>query len=199
MTIDLETFQSEVERLGPFESRQHAERAIASTLRALRSLLLEDEAAWLAKALGPRWGAELQRGRFDERASAESMLEQASRIEAGSPGIGREHAQVVCAELGRYLPPAVQRRLIASLPALADLLTAPLRPPSRPPPAHGSHGDHNLAAGHPGGAHPLSESKPRPAHQHSVARSDDPHWATRISSAPGIRPPGAAPPAKSPS
>ena len=53
MPMNQETFWQRLMEVGPFASEDEARRAFEATLRVLRRGLNEDEADWLAVALGP--------------------------------------------------------------------------------------------------------------------------------------------------
>jgi hypothetical protein len=75
------------------------------------------------------------------------------------------------------------------LPELAPLfeLPEPVEAP-RVQAQRSSAAPNDLAEGRPGGSQPLASGDPRYlAHRHSVARSDDPHGDTKLSSAHGLR------------
>ncbi len=110
---------------------------------------------------------------------------------AGVPvGFAREHAQVVCQVLSEAVGVEGRQHLRVHLPrAMADLFTP--RATSSPPPTH-IHPHHvepgegrTLASGRPGSTNPLSGATSA-AHRDSIARSDDPHADTKLSSAHGL-------------
>jgi len=89
-----------------------------------------------------------------------------------------EHAQIVCGVLAEaVLSPATTIRLQKHVPYLASLFEPRVVPPAPPPPVHvDASPTHDLAGGRPGAAHPIATSDPSTlAHEHSIARSDDPH------------------------
>jgi uncharacterized protein (DUF2267 family) len=179
-----------VERIvehGPFaHGFTDAERALTATLEAIAASLGEQEREVVARALP---------------SEVRPVLQEAPRMPGGDrhfvgrvglrehvrPGLAVEHAQVVCGVLGAVLPPHVRSLLERALPVLTDLFAGrePLETPVEPLPRN--HARHNLAEGRPGGTHPLSTANPaRLSHRHSVARSDDPHGDTKLSSAEGL-------------
>jgi hypothetical protein len=91
------------------------------------------------------------------------------------------------------LPSEVVMLLQRHLPQLAFLFelreTTPepespdqVRPSERPD----NRWDNTLASGRPGSRHPISDARPNRAHAHSVARSDNPHGDTKLSSSHGF-------------
>jgi hypothetical protein len=103
-------------------------------------------------------------------------------------GLAVEHAEIVCRALGETLSPTTLARLRHALPDLA-LLFEPAEE-GEPLPENAERAPdapNDLAEGRPGGTHPLSTADPRIlAHRHSIARSDDPHAETKLSSACGL-------------
>jgi len=162
-----------------------AEHALRATLGALSEHLADDERRALAAALGS-WASFVlhtpaRRGAF----AIEDLYEGVRRRERITSGFAREHAQIVFRALGDLMPRETCARLERALPPVATLFAhgdaAPAPPHSSPSVRH-----HTLATGRPGSAHPISESPPPSAHAHSVARSDDPHGDSKLSSAHGL-------------
>lgn len=99
-----------------------------------------------------------------------------------------ELTESVLAVLGVALDDDLRLRLQKHLPASLGSHLEPrpvIVPPGRqvvrasePPPER-----HTLSSGRVGSSHPLSESAPKTAHQHSVAANPDPHGDTRLSGA----------------
>ncbi|MGK3999946.1 DUF2267 domain-containing protein [Sorangium sp. So ce1024] len=189
--MDHDRFVEEVQRCAGFETRDDAERAIAVTARTLGERLLEDEAAAVAAALPGPVAAALRGATYQGDFDRDELYDRIARREGAPRGFGMEHAQAVCAVLGKALPEAARLRLQRHLPDWADLFAPraagapPPRPVHAPPPPEPGHGA-TLATGRPGSRHPLSEAHPETAHAQSVARSDDPHADTRLSSSPGL-------------
>ncbi|MGK4005317.1 DUF2267 domain-containing protein [Sorangium sp. So ce1036] len=189
--MDHERFVEEVQRRAGFAGRDEAERAIAVTARTLGERLLEDEAAAVAGGLPGPVAAAVRGATYQGDFDRDELYDRIARREGAPRGFGMEHAQAVCQVIGEALPEAERQRLQKHLPDWADLF-APREagaPPPRPvhaaaPPEVG-HGA-TLATGRPGSRRPLSEARPEPAHAESVARSDDPHADTRLSSSPGL-------------
>jgi uncharacterized protein (DUF2267 family) len=71
MPMNEETLMQRLEELAPFANRTEAHRAFDAVLQAMRRGMNEDEADWLAVALGPALSAPLLResyaGALDER------------------------------------------------------------------------------------------------------------------------------------
>jgi hypothetical protein len=113
----------------------------------------------------------------------DAFVEHVAVREAVAVGFAIEHAECACRALAEQVSPELRSRLQRHLPRLAsffELRDAPSEPAAVP--VHGS----TLATGHPGSRHPLSEGRPERAQSHSVARSDDAHAATKLSSASGV-------------
>jgi hypothetical protein len=60
--------------------------------------------------------------------------------------------------------------------------------PEPPPHAQAVHASplSTLAHGRPGSLHPIAEAAPASGHAHSIARNDDPHGDTKLSSSTGL-------------
>jgi uncharacterized protein (DUF2267 family) len=182
----------QVQRDGPMENAQQAERAVAACLRVLAPCLPRELAAALAK-LFPA----------DVSAAPESpapmpdlatFYARAGRYEGASVSRVVEHVQVVCAALGRQLEPELRERLQRTLPAEVAALFAPA-PHSTLTTPHLGHSQ-TLAEGQPGSAHPLSSARPGSRHPVSTSTRDDaqqqsvenpnPHGNSKLSSSQGL-------------
>lgn len=102
------------------------------------------------------------------------------------PGFAVEHTGVVCQVLAEALPEAALHRLHEDLPGPLGALFTPRERRERFEYVHAEARHGSLAEGAPGSRHPLSEARPERAHTHSVARSDNPHGDTKLSSASGL-------------
>ncbi len=166
-----------------------AERALRAVLRALRGVLVTDEAAALAAELPVAWRVVLEEESGSPALDPEVFFTRVGRFAGADPAAARELAQVVCRALADSLSPDLRERLMRHLGEPLAALFAPVsptHPPPRPPRAEALPREpHTLATGRPGSHHPLAESHPEPAHTHSVARSDDPHGDTKLSGARG--------------
>lgn len=198
MSIREETVIGRLLEVAPFATAAEARSALDATLTALRSALTDEEALALAEEIDAPWASPLRRGCFGGQLPPEEIYRVAAAHEERRLSIATEHVQVVCRVLGGLLSPEARERLIHELPLLAPELEppepgAPAGPERlRAPPA----AEHTLAAGRPGSSRPLSDARPSPwsladarperAHEHSVARSDDPHHDTKLSSARGL-------------
>jgi hypothetical protein len=78
----------------------------------------------------------------------------------------------------------VRRALALAIGALLSPREDGVPPPHPEPPRAPAPG--TLATGRPGSRHPLSEARADRAHAHSVVREENPHGATKLSSAPGL-------------
>jgi len=180
-----------VQARGPFASPGEAEAAVHATLLSLRAALHPQEWSELASELP----AQL---RGSPAATAEvagptvmNVDEFYARVGEAEPApVARalEHAQIVCGVLAEaVLSPDTITRLQKHVPYLASLFEPRVLPPAPPPPVHAdASAAHDLAGGRPGATHPIASSDPSTiAHEHSIARSDDPHEDTRLSSTQG--------------
>ena len=124
MPMNEETLMGRLEELASFASRTEARRAFDSVLQAMRRGMSEDEADWLAVALGPALSAPLLResyaGELDER----ELYRWTKRNSKQRKAVAVERARVVCQALGELLPQAELERLERHLPDLAALFRA---------------------------------------------------------------------------
>jgi uncharacterized protein (DUF2267 family) len=174
--------------LGPFAEDAEALRALRATLETLASHLTPTEREFLADALPPHSAQIVREASSAAQGSLNDFFRRVAAHEGVRLGLAVEHAEIVCRALGQTLTHAVLARLGHALPDLAPLFEpttepAPQLAQSEPAPDVPS----DLAEGRPGGTHPLATADPLVlAHRHSVARSDDPHAETKLSSACGL-------------
>jgi uncharacterized protein (DUF2267 family) len=193
-----ETLLRRLQELAPFANAEEARRAFDATLQALRRGLNEDEADWLAVALGPGLSGPLLRQSHAGELPPEELFRWTKRYTKTRKGVAVEQAQVVCRTLAELLPEADLERLKRHLPELAPLFSVPEAAEVTEVAERPRHPvtDHTLAGGRPGSSRPLSEAgerqravngaKPEPSQTHSIAVSRDPHDDTRLSSARGL-------------
>jgi uncharacterized protein (DUF2267 family) len=200
MAISEETVLEQLLERAPFTTTSEARSALQATLRALRSGLTDDEARALAQELDGPWAAPLREGVYEGELTVEEFYRLVAFHEQRRLSVGAEHAQIVCRALGSLLSPTALQRLVQQAPLLAREFDAPPAPQVIQCPEHlraAAAPEHTLAGGRPGSSRPLSEARPNPdrtlsggraenAHAHSVARSDDPHADTKLSSARGL-------------
>jgi uncharacterized protein (DUF2267 family) len=174
--------------LGPFGEDAEVMRALRATLEALGGLLTPDEREFLAGALPPHSAQILRGSTSTPQGNLHDFLHRVAVREGVRLGLAVEHAEIVCRALGETLSPTSLARLRHALPDLAPLFepAAEMEPPlvqSEPAPD----ALNDLAEGRSGGSHPLASADPLTlAHRHSVARSDDPHAETKLSSTCGL-------------
>ncbi len=198
MSISEETVVERLLEAAPFASAAEARSALEATLTALRSALTDDEAEALAEDIDAPWSSPLRRGCYGGQLPPEELYRVAAAHEERRLSIATEHVQVVCRVLGGLLSPGARERLVQELPLLAPEFETPeASPPESPERLRAQPApEHTLAAGRPGSSRPLSEAglspwsladgRPERAHEHSVARSNDPHGDTKLSSARGL-------------
>jgi uncharacterized protein (DUF2267 family) len=171
----------------PFSSDAEAGEALRATVERLARLLTTEERAAFASPLPERLGALVRA--VSVGPSPKSVGDPAiEALAAGEDSRAVEAAEVACRVIGRAVGAPVRARLAVALPGLARFFEPPVK--EDPPPIHAGHPPripHDLAEGRAGGNHPLADADPRElAHRHSVARSDDPHADTKLSSARGV-------------
>lgn len=173
----------------PFENQAEAARAARSLLQVLGGLLTQDERAALARELPVELVKLLAIGLPQPRLDWREFHRRVAEL-AGVPlGLAIERSEVVCRVLCETLAPSTRLHLQKLLPELASLFELPEEVASPLGESHRSRAAPNdLAEGRPGGSSPLATADLRSlAHRQSVARSDDPHGNTKLSSAPGLR------------
>lgn len=197
MPIKEDTLLQRLEELAPFADRSEARRAFDAVLQAMRRGMNEDEADWLAVALGPALSAPLLResyvGPLDER----ELYRWTKRNAKLRKSVAVEQAQVVCRALGELLPPLELERLERHLPELTPLFR--VQPPTRPARgarrARAESESRALAGGRSGSSRPLSETpgpsdpsdttqgeaSPPRALPHALERAREPHNDTQLS------------------
>lgn len=163
-------------------SADEAWAALDAALGVLGEALDGHAARTVADALPGRLAVILARGKGPQDLSLVDVDRHLTRALGLPEGRAREHAQVVLAAFSHVIEPTVLGRLKRELgEPLDSLLAAPPHHEDAPPPA--GH-EHTLAAGRPGGGHPLSEARPDAGQTHSVA-NPNPHGDTKLSSSEG--------------
>jgi uncharacterized protein (DUF2267 family) len=165
-----------------------ARRAIEVTLASLGRALSPDEAAALRATLPPGAAAWL-RARPPRNDDPAAFYERVARRSGLPLSRAREQAQAVLGVVAATSDPEtlarLQRHLGEAWAGLLDARPAAASPPDAPSRRARPTTD-TLAAGRPGSRRPLSEARPDRAHSESVASAEDPHGATKISSARGL-------------
>jgi len=189
--MDQTQFVQEVSVRAVLPLEGQAEGAIQVTLEMLGKHLPTAHAAQVARRLPEDIAQFLRNSRYENDVEPDQFYREVAE-RAGIPvGFAREHAQVVCQVLAEAVGVEGRQHLRVDVPrAMAELFT-PRRTSSPPPPPHfhphlvepGQ--GHTLASGRPGSTNPVSEAISA-AHLHSIARSDDPHADTKVSSAEGL-------------
>jgi uncharacterized protein (DUF2267 family) len=196
MPMNEVTLLRRLRELAPFANAEEARRAFDATLQALRRGLNEDEADWLAVALGPGLSGPLLRESHAGELPPGELFRWTKRFTKTRKGVAVEQAQAVCRTLAELLPTADLERLKRHLPELVPLFSVPeaagaakATEPHRPAVA-----DRTLAGGRQGSTRPLgtapssdrtlSEARPR-SQTHSIAPSREPHDDARLSNARG--------------
>jgi uncharacterized protein (DUF2267 family) len=157
-----DTLLERLTELAPFADREEARRAFDSTLQAMRRGLNEDEADWLAVALGPNLSGALLRDSYAGELSIDELYRWTKRYSKTRKSVAVEQVQVVCRALAELLQPPELERLKRHLPQIMPLFEIPATadPPSAPRHRRPEPADHTLAGGRPGSSRPLSEAGP---------------------------------------
>lgn len=178
-----------VRERGALATDEEAERVLARVVQVLAERLEADEASSLASALPPALAERVRSAPRRRDLDVAGFFERVAAGEGTRVGFGREHAIVACQAIAAALPDEARLRLIRHLgPEWDALLARDAHDPVDVPPhgvRHHADPDRSLAGGRPGGRHPLAESRPERAHAESVARSDEPHRDTKLSSSRG--------------
>jgi uncharacterized protein (DUF2267 family) len=165
-----------------------AERALRSTLRVLGERLTDDEAGAVAARLPEELARIVDQAEYDGDFDDAEFYERVRRRAKTAPGTAREHADVVLRAIGEAIDDELRARLVRVLPGSLGRQLLPADTGEIPPHpiAHRTPSFSTLAHGRPGSLHPLSEASPPAGQTHSVARNDDPHGETKLSSARGL-------------
>lgn len=148
--------------LAPFADRDEARRAFDTTLQAMRRGLNEDEADWLAVALGPTLSVALLRDVYAGELSIDELYRWTKRYSKTRKSVAVEQVQVVFRALAELLQPPELERLKRHLPRVTALFDIPAAadPPSAPRHRRPEPPDRTLAGGRPGSSRPLSDAGP---------------------------------------
>lgn len=185
---------AEVQRRTGISTQDEASHVLDAVVDALGELLTGDEARAVAPHLGARLSRLLEAGAGRHSASSDvaALVDGVAWRENVAEGVALEHATAVCDAIMQALPAEARTKLQRDLPkeviaflerGRADGIVHRREPPKPEVLTH------SLAQGRPGGAHPVSESKPVTAHSESVALTDNPHADRKISSAGTEEPP----------
>lgn len=184
-------FVQEVANRAVLPLEGQAEGAIEVTLEVLGRHLPDPHATQVARHLPEGIAQFLRRERYRSDVEPEEFYREVAERAGVRLGFAREHAQVICQVLAEAVGVEGRQHLRVHLPrAMADLFT-PRHTSSPPPPPHFhphfvEPGEgHTLASGRPGSTNPVSGATSA-GHLHSIARSDDPHADTKLSSAQGL-------------
>lgn len=174
--------------------RARALTLVRRVIEALEEILLADELAMLRASLPHSLAPWVPHDAARVGSSVRRMIDRVQRLELTPRPVTLERVEVVCRALGEVLPTDARVRWLRDLPpAIAALFFADPAPDAmstevshRVVTASSPPVGSTLASGRPGSQHPLSEAAAGQAHRHSVARSDDPHADTRLSSTRGL-------------
>ncbi len=175
----------------PRFSDDDVDRVTRVTLRALSEQLARDEVGWLRAELPASLASVFDTGRpLDPSApkslpppSKAALFQSVAKAERVDLGVAIEHTEIICRVLSEFLSDELVQTLRKHLPPLGDLFEIPEPFSGGLGPSPGTEVDSDLAGGRPGSKHPLFNATARAlAHEHSVARSDDPHADRKLSS-----------------
>lgn len=168
-----------------------ADKAMRLTLSILGQRLMDDEALALSANLEGELARIVEQSEYSDSEGAfdaSEFYERVRRAEETPPAAAREHVNVVLESLGAAIDDELRTRLIRALPKPIGDQLVPAQfgePAAYAEPVHAPRID-TLAQGRPGSRHPLAEAAPPSGQTHSVARNEDPHAETKLSSAQGL-------------
>jgi uncharacterized protein (DUF2267 family) len=177
---------------GGFRTPAEAERAEDAALLTLGQRLELPLAQELARHLPPRAAAALLRKAYEGPFPLEELYRRVAEREGVRLSFAVEHTGVVFETVAEALPEALRARLCRLLPERMAALFEPRRtdipaPPMPPRPMQIEPGSGTtLADGRPGSRRPISEGGGDRAQAESVARTENPHEETKLSSARGL-------------
>ena len=158
--------------LGPFQDTAQAEAALSAFLKALCGRLMPEERKAIAGALPDSCAHMLLGAQPLDDGGLFGVIHDIAQAEHIALGRAAEHADIVSRVIVGLAGDAARVPLRRAVPELAALLEAPV-PTSLEVSASARR---TLASGDPAVL----------AHRHSVARSDDPHGDSKLSSARGL-------------
>lgn len=182
-----ERLLQEVAARAGLSSREATESAVAATLETLGERLLPLDASFVASELTEPLARMVRSRSSPGEFDLPDFYARVARREGVAPGFGREHATVVCQALAELLPEETSFHLRQRLPGGFAELLQPRPELARPAHLHPIETrPSTLSSGRPGSQRPLSEASSDRAQVDSVARSGNPHAATKLSSTTGM-------------
>jgi uncharacterized protein (DUF2267 family) len=173
--------------IGGFARAGDAKRAARIVLSVFRERLDDAAAAAIARDLPEPLAAPMRGGAYRGDLAPDDLYAAVGDRERTSHGVGAEHAQIVLRAIGDALSDDTRVLLEKELPtAWTDLLFGDREtgePPPHGAPKSGAKIRMTLASAHPGYRSPIAEASADRAQSDSVAKSDAPHEARKLSSA----------------
>lgn len=164
------------------DARRCAEAVLTAVAQGLSHAVLEAVRSELPEPLAALWVEPEHR----RTVSLRSVLTAVSGREAVADGFALEHTTVVAEAMARALRPEVLRLLRDALPWEIAVLFTPREEPAAVERVVMDPSRRTLAEGRPGGSRPLYAARADNAQSESVARADNPHAETKLSSARGL-------------
>jgi uncharacterized protein (DUF2267 family) len=191
-----EPFLRAVRDRAALETEAEASQVATLVLRALAPYFAPPLSRALGRDLPDPFSQELTAHTFaaeargdDTPLSPDALYERVARSEHVQTGFALEHTQAVCQVVGEVASAEAHTLLRHHLPRSVAELFEPRSFPDNPPPhLHHSHRRaRSLAEARAGSRRPVSEAGPSAgAHPDSVAKSEDPHAETKLSSSRGM-------------
>lgn len=179
-------FFERVSRRCGLEEGPELERMVKGTLRALGEALSMDETARLREELPPRLAEALEDVEHGQARELEAVLMRISSRTGARLGVALEQLAVVAEVLVELVRPEVMAPVRRALPWRLGRLFLPAPLALAPPVVHHDATHHTLAEARASSSRPLYAAQPQRAQSESVARSDNPHGETKLSSARGL-------------
>ena len=171
-----------VRMLTGVEDGESAQRVARATMSVLFEQLAPADRAWLARAVPGQAGEPPPSALLRPADGLREFYSRVASREGVELGFAAEHAQSVCRALSELLDEDALQRLTSRLPDELAVLFRRAEGTVPPPHEHAHALRHTLSEGKIGSHKPLSEAAPQRAHRDSVARSDNPHGDTKLSS-----------------
>jgi len=167
-------------------SAKEAVLACRAALSALGGRLSFRAAEALAEDLPDELRDAVRAAEHGQEFGAGELYARVAEGERIRVGIAVEHAAAVLETVSEAISEGTLHRLAQELPEQISRLLAPHPSIEGPERVHVDHRRRTLAEGRPGGCHPLSEGRLDRAQSESVARSENPHGDTKLSSGRGL-------------
>lgn len=179
-------FLSRLTERGGIQDPPGAETIANAVLSVFSERLGRIAAERLAEALPPSLGRAVLDSPHGRVFGVEELYQRVANRLGIRAGVAVEHTVSVLRTVAEVAGDDLVERLREDLPPDIDALLVVPEAAAPPPPIHRRPDGTTLAEGHGGSSRPLFAAKADRAHTHSVARNDNPHGDTKLSSARGL-------------